>query len=275
MYSGEPFYGSACGTSLSTPLICSYAAEILNSYPNLKAQTVKAILVNSASYFKADKFREFAGKESLFKKLTGFGKPDRSKMFSTPDNSIHYVIEKHIRVNEIMAIPIRIPYRLRGTGNKLMFEVALSYSFEPQKDNHLAYLPLHVAFNLVRNMDIATISGQAEEYAIKGGFSWSEDHFGIDNRLFANTQKRAYTLQQNDLVNVDDSVAIAVRCLAKNGFVEQLERDSHPISISLRITEIAKNQNSAVGNLFVEMNALNASLPIYIEDLHADLDAEA
>src|SRR5690606_16353317 len=106
---------------------------------------------------------------------------------------------------------------------------------------------------------------------------WSEDHFGIDNRLFANAQKRSYTLQQNDLVNVDDSVAIAVRCLAKNGFVEHLKRGSHSFSISLRITEIPKNLNSATGDLFAEMNALNASLPIYIEDLRgdADLDAEA
>ena len=156
-----------------------------------------------------------------------------------------------------------------------MFEVALSYSFEPQKDNHLAYLPLYVAFNLVRNVDIAAVAGQAEEYAIKSGFGWSEDHFGIDNRLFSNAQKKIYTLQQNDLINVDDSVAIAVRCLAKNGFVEQLEKSSHPISLSLRITEVAKNQNSAVGNLFSEMNALNASLPIYIEDLSTDADLDA
>ena len=42
----DKFYGRSCGTSLATPLITSFAAEILNEYPALRTQTVKALLIN-------------------------------------------------------------------------------------------------------------------------------------------------------------------------------------------------------------------------------------
>lgn len=55
----EKYFGRTCGTSLATPLVTSYAAEILNNYPTLKTQTVKALLINAATYEKKSNLPHF------------------------------------------------------------------------------------------------------------------------------------------------------------------------------------------------------------------------
>jgi hypothetical protein len=44
----EQYYGRSCGTSIATPLVTSYAAEILNVYPALRSQTVKGLIINTS-----------------------------------------------------------------------------------------------------------------------------------------------------------------------------------------------------------------------------------
>lgn len=271
----EKFYGRTCGTSLATPLVTSYAAETLNYYPNIKTQSVKALLINSSSYFDSNKLEHFKNQPNhLLKSLVGFGKPMKDHLLSTDKNSIQYLIEDKIKVNEIIKIPIYLPNYLLTNGNKLQFDVALAFSFLPIKDNHLNYLPLHISFNIVRDLDIKEIAKKQENYGIKNQFSWSEDHFGIDNRLFSNAQKKSYRLQPKDIISSSGSIALAVRCLAKNEYLEDLIKKNHQFSITVRVTELISNENSLGIDLYSEMMEINNYLHITNEiNIETDLEA--
>ncbi len=275
----DRYFGKTSGTSLSTPLLTSYACEILNKYPTIKSQTLKAILVNSASYFANDKLEHFKNyPEAILKSLVGFGKPERSKLLYTDKHSIGYIIENKIKVHEIIKIPIFLPEYLLVNGNKLQFDITLCYSFMPIKDNHLSYLPLHMAFNIVKNVDIKDVAKKKQDYALKSNhFPWSEDHFGIDNRLFSNTQRKTFRLQPNDINVAGGSVALAIRCLAKHEFESSLSKQEHSFSIVVRVTEIMKNENESGLTLYSEMLKLNnfASLSSQLSlNIDADNDAE-
>ena len=280
--SRDKFFGKTCGTSLATPLVTSYAAEILNSYPKLRTQTVKALLVNSAKYVTKSKLPHFKNKpDSLLKSLIGFGKPSKEELLLNYDNSITFIIEDNISVGEIMKIPIELPKYLKKSGNKLQFDISLCFSFMPIKDNQLDYLPLHISFNLVQNKAIEDIAwGVAKKtddtpeekvaFGIKN-YGWSEDHFGIDSRILSNTQNVTYRLQPDDYEKLNDSLAISVRCLAKNEYIKQLEVSKHLFSIVIKITEILNNENGS--DLYSEMLKINNFLEID-NNLDTDLEAE-
>ena len=257
----EKYYGRTCGTSIATPFITSYAAEILQIYPSLKTQTVKALLINSAIYHKRKDLPHFSNStDALLKSMVGFGKPQKNNLLTTNDNSILFIIEDAISIGQIITMPINLPSYLKKTGNKLKFDITLCYSFLPLKDNHLSYLPLYMSFNLVRNVGIETIAeAEQSQYGIKQGFSWSEDHYGIENRLFSNAQSTSYSLQPNDLTNVGDAIALGIRCLCKDDIPEShrqhVENTQHQFSLVLRVTELPINK--ADGRLYQEMIACN------------------
>ncbi|HRG17975.1 MAG TPA: S8 family peptidase [Flavobacterium lutivivi] len=262
----DKFYGRSCGTSLATPLVTSYSCDILNEYPNLKTQTVKALLINSANYFNKSKLPHFKNKpDSLLKSLTGFGKPNKEGLISNNNNTITFLIEDSIKVGEIIKIPIVLPEYLKESGNKLQFDISLCYSFLPIKDNQLDYLPLHISFNLVQNTNIDDIANgvikkgedtklETPIYGIKN-FPWSEDHFSIDNRQFSNSQFMQYRLQPNDYNLINSSLALSVRCLIKNSYIKQYEKINNSFSIVVKITEIISNDGDS--NLYSEMLKIN------------------
>jgi hypothetical protein len=276
----ENFYGRSCGTSLATPLVTSYSCDILNEYPNLRTQTVKALLINSASYFNKSKLPHFRNEpDSLLKSLTGFGKPNKQGLISNEKNTITFIIEDSIKIGEIIKIPIELPKYLKDSGNKLQFDISLSYSFSPIKDNQLDYLPLHISFNLVQNTNIDDIANGVIKkgddtkagtpiYGIKN-FPWSEDHFSIDNRQFSNSQFMQYRLQPYDYNLINDSLALSVRCLVKNAYIKQYERLNNPFSIVIKITEIISVDGDS--NLYSEILKINNHVEI---DNGIDLEAE-
>lgn len=271
MVTTDKFYGRSCGTSLATPLVTSYSCDILNEYPNLRTQTVKALLINSARYYDKNKLPHFKNKhDSLIKSLVGFGKPIKEGLISNSNNTITFVIEDSIRVGEIIKIPIELPVYLKESGNKLQFDISLCYSFLPIKDNQLDYLPLHISFNLVKNSIIDNIANgvikkgrdtkpEIPIYGIKN-FTWSEDHFSIDSRQFSNSQFMQYRLQTYDYDLINDSIALSVRCLVKNAYLKQYEKLNNPFSIVIKITEIINNEG--VSNLYSEMLKINNHIVI-------------
>src|SRR5690606_26961085 len=103
LFESEKFYGRTCGTSLSTPLLCSYAAEILHQYPALRMQSVKSILINSADYHKKNDLLHFSNSSDyLLKSLIGFGRPQKDNLLFSKDYSIMYLIEGNIKIEQII-----------------------------------------------------------------------------------------------------------------------------------------------------------------------------
>lgn len=273
----DNYFRRAAGTSLSTPLIASIAGEIEGIYPDLDAQSIKALLINSANYYKTKELPHFQNKDELLRKLIGFGIPDRNLALLSDDKSITMVIEDEIKLLEIISIPIFLPEYLKTAENKLIFEISIAYSTYPDKDNHLGYLPLHMSFNLMKNLPIKEIAtNKASETVAKNRFSWSEDHFGKENILFSNAQSKEYRLQPKDIVSLNGQMAVAVRCLSKDNIGENskhyLENNKHNFSLVIRITEEMKNDND--NNLYNEMLAINSLTIISELETDTDLDLE-
>lgn len=273
----DNFFRRAAGTSLSAPLITSIAAEIEGMYPDLNVQSIKALLINSANYYKPKELPHFQNKDELLRKLIGFGVPDRNLALLSDNKSITMVVEDEIKPLEIVSIPIFLPDYLKTSGNKLIFEISIAYSSYPDKGSHLGYLPLHMSFNLMKNLAIDDIANKnSPEIVAKKGFSWSEDHFGLENRLFSNAQSKEYKLQPNDIVSLNGQMAVAVRCLSKDNIDENLkhylENNQHAFSLVVRITEELKNVTE--NNLYNEMLAINNLTVISEAEIDDDLDLE-
>tara|TARA_R100000935_G_scaffold21946_1_gene40703 strand:+ start:45337 stop:47754 length:2418 start_codon:yes stop_codon:yes gene_type:complete len=273
----DNYFNRTAGTSLSSPLITSIAAEIEGIYPDLDVQSIKALLINSANYYKSSQLPLFQNNGGLLRKLIGFGVPDRNHSLLSDDKSITMVVEDQIKPLEIMSIPIFLPEYLKSAGNKLIFQISIAYSSYPDKGNHLGYLPLHMSFNLMKNLSINDIaSKKAEETIAKKGFSWSEDHFGIENILFSNAQSKEYRLQPNDIISLNGQMAVAIRCLSKENIDESLKQDlaNNPHAFSLVIHIREEQKNITENNLYNEMLAINNLTIIGEAEIEADLDLE-
>lgn len=274
----DNYYKRTAGTSLSAPLITSMAAEIEGAYPNLDTQSIKALLINSANYYKPSQLPLFQNEDELLRKLVGFGVPDRSRLLVSDNKSITMVVEDQIKPLEIVSIPIFLPEYLKTAENKLIFHISIAYSSYPDKGNHLGYLPLHMSFNLMKNLPINVIATKgAGETVAKRGFSWSEDHFGKENILFSNAQSKEYRLQPNDIISLNGQMAVAVRCLSKDNIDENLkqylENNEHAFSLVIHIIEELKNDTEH--HLYNEMIAINNLTVISEAETDADLDLDA
>ncbi|QXP58906.1 S8 family peptidase [Olleya sp. HaHaR_3_96] len=271
----DNFFRRTAGTSLSTPLITSIAAEIQGVYPDLSVQSIKALLINSASYYKSKELPLFEKNETLLKKLVGHGIPDREQALLSDNNSITMVIEDQIKPFEIISLPIFLPRYLIETGNKLIFKISISYSSYPDRGNHLGYLPLHMSFNLMQNISIDDISAKkSTETVAKKGFSWSEDHFGKENILFSNVQSQQYKLQPKDIISLNGEVAVAIRCLTKDNvdenLLQYLDDNEHAFSLIINIKEELNNvTGNNLYNEMLEINNLNV-----ISDVETGLDLD-
>jgi hypothetical protein len=278
------FYRKTSGSSFSAPFVTSYAAELLTLYPNLKAQTIKALLINSAYYYPKKQLPHFSNRrDNLLQKMIGFGIPDKEVFLGNNASTVTFIIEDHIKVGEILKRPIYLPEYLINSGSKLQFDISLSFSFDPIKGNQLDYCPFHMAFNVVQNIEIGEISTRIAKpnkdtpantpiYGIKS-FQWSEDHYGIESRLFSNCQKMQYRLQPDDYTGINLQLAIAVRCLVKEKYLDIYRDEDLHFSLVIRITELTTAHKTS--NLYNEMlrinNYLNLESSIEIED---SLDAE-
>lgn len=270
----ERFYGRASGTSLSTPLVTSLACELLNSYPTLRVQTVKALLINAATLPCGERPPHFQGLPFLLRKLAGYGKPVRNQLCFNEDNRVTFVIEDVIAFDEVITIPIELPKYISQGKNKLNFTITLCYNFMPIKDNHLSYLPLHISFGVFKpyNADIIS-SHDNKDTIIKSGISWSEDFFGVENRLFSNVQKLSFNLQPHDLDPIDHKVSFAVRCTGKQEIDETyrayVKDSNHRFSVAISITELTKNV--AEDQLYNTMTTINTVRSIVEGEAQAEI----
>lgn len=255
------YFGRTAGTSIAAPLVTNYAARLLHIYPQLRMQSIKALLINNAQ-LPAGKdphlFRNF--KVNLYRKLVGFGKPSTINLIDTDDNTVIFIIEDTIGVDEVKVIPVNLPSLMKRGGDKFHVAMTLCYSFQPVHNNQLSYLPLQIVFGAFASSDADKIAKQnADTFRIKSGVTWSEDFFGVEKRQFSNTQKLEFNLNAKNVADIGDQIGLAVRCTMKKEIPEadkkRIENVDHRFSIALMITEIPEIKAS--GTLFADLTAIN------------------
>ena len=181
--SGTDFYNFDSGTSLATPLAANLAAKILNRYPRLSMQSVKALIINgsevegsaiflepmimriknrlSQAKFNKD-FSALSKSEKttiskkvaaqhLLRNLVGYGTPKQERVLFSDDKCVTLIVEDTIEEETHKAIPLNIPaYLLQGNQDKrLKIKATLCFKTFPVWGNQLGYNPLHISFNFV------------------------------------------------------------------------------------------------------------------------------
>lgn len=184
---GGDFYYKDSGTSLATPLAANLAARIVGLYPTLNMQSVKALIINSASKLLSSEFlddlttdlrKEFSkekfGKsysqlnnaekkqvnakissDDLYHRLVGYGLPDESKALYSDAKSVSMVIQDTVALKSFKVINLNIPKYLLDyskDGPLLYLKATLCYKFPPVWNNHLGYNPLHISFNFIKSV---------------------------------------------------------------------------------------------------------------------------
>lgn len=191
---GSLAYVRGAGTSYATPLAANIAAKIVRTYPDLRMQTVKALIVNSSNELNSNYLNplidllktkanpnypnvEKKDKTSLSLKynpellshyLSGHGKPDIEKCLFSNDKRVTFVVESTIKFDSFKVINLNIPTYLYDHPNKqksLIINATLCYKFDPIFGNSMSYIPLHISFNMGNSMNKDNPKANAEEYS--------------------------------------------------------------------------------------------------------------
>lgn len=280
--SANPAFGffNDCGTSFSTPLVANIAARIQKTYPALRTQTIKALIVNEASLGKIP-FPSNLSK--LQNKVSGHGLVDSKKSVMSSTNSLTLIIEDKISPEEMKIFPINFPLYLTKTdfGKRkglLLITGTLCFSFMPILNNHLGYCPIQMAFSFFRNHSAADII--KSENVDKGGVrsrlksSWSQNNRHKSKPIPAsNTQKIRFYVDVDDLQEENSTFKLAVHCRLNAQLLPGMaERYGHPhlFSLAISITENLPELRQS-GLLYSEMIAVNEVENI----IHIEPEAES
>ena len=279
------YFDKSTGTSFSAGLIGNIAAKILNQYPQLRMQTVKALIINSAKLPKLSTFFDDLS-DKMRKRIIGKGIPEQEECLFSDSNSATIIIEDEIEPDKIKSYPINIPqYLLDKTSNNTVLDIkaTLCYSFEPLLNNQLAYCPVHIGFGIFKNLDLDERGtndegreiglglnfNNSENIVIKNGQGWSEDYY-FKAKLLSNVQTMDLIYNKENISENDNTFKIAINCKLHK-LMNQIQKEhfnrSYKFSIVLNFKE-RPIKGLLNGSLYDELVAINTL------DAIADLEAE-
>lgn len=277
------FFNRDVGTSFSSPLTANLAAKLLRVYPNLRhnMQTVKALIINSSNNDGID--TALSGLNNVQPNaIAGHGLPDVEKCLFSNENRVTLILEDVITADQIKGYPINIPKYLLDsqiTNALLKVNATLCFKFEPLKNQHLAYCPIHIAFGVFKNVPLNAYlkSGNGEiirnerNLPISVGIndnktshfvfhkSWSQDYY-YKPKMLSNVQKISFNISKKVLIEQDNILKIAVNAKLHK-VLNDLDRRNYlnkhiSFSIVFTIEETpVKNTNS--NRLYNELTAIN------------------
>lgn len=265
------------GTSFSTPLVANLAAKIQKQYPELHTQTIKALIINSASLNKIP-FDNSVSK--LKNRVAGHGYIDNFKSVFSNENSATLILEDRISDDDLKVYPINFPQYLTDTdfGKQrgiVKITATLCFSFLPIKNNQLSYNPIHIAFSIFKNHEAEDIirSNVEVDSKLKAGLTWSQNgRFKSKPIPYSNTQKIELNVNVSDLVNENNTFKLALHCLVTDQIIGGLPAgypNEFQFSLVINIEETTRNQT---GLLYDEIQLIN-NIEV-INNINIDLEAE-
>ncbi|WP_149912543.1 S8 family peptidase [Sphingobacterium cavernae] len=216
---GTDYYTFDAGTSLATPLALNLAVKLVNKYPNISLQSVKALMLNSADSFshsylegsvtkrkgtfsrekfkanfddlkrgdKANVTKQFLSAEDIHRNLVGYGKPDRERLLYSNDDEVSLLIEDIIPTDHHKVVLVNIPdYLLDTTTSKCLdIQATLCFKVNPAWGNHVDYNPLHISFNFANSVvdsvdDLADIISDRNHGYYRD--YWTDEIWGLEQR---------------------------------------------------------------------------------------------
>jgi hypothetical protein len=281
LISARPEIGlvNEAGTSFATPLAANLAAKIQKQYPELNSQTIKALIINSASLNKIPFDKSI---KKLHNRVVGHGFVDNFKSVFSNENSVTLILEDSITDDDLKVYPINFPKYLidddLGKQNGIVKVTAtLCFSFLPIKNNQLSYNPLHMAFSIFKNHSAEDIIKTNEEVnsKLKSTLSWSQNGRYKSKPLpYSNSQKIILNVNVNDLVNEQNTFKLAFHCMVTEQIVGGIPENypkEFPFSLVINIEE---NTKVKTDKLYDEIQLINEVEAIGELELDTDLDIE-
>src|SRR5690606_11795928 len=188
---GTDFYAFDAGTSLATPLALNMAVQLINLYPAISLQSVKALIINSANCYshkyldnivekqketlsikkygrpfdnldrgeKMNVTKQVLSAEEIHRNIVGKGKPNLERLLYSTKDDVSLLIEDIIPTDYHKVVLINIPdYLLNSTVSKcLEIQATLCFKINPAWANHVDYNPLHLSFNFANSIGIDSL----------------------------------------------------------------------------------------------------------------------
>jgi hypothetical protein len=261
------------GTSYSAPLAANLAVRIQKLYPQVRAQTIKALIINSANKNLIN-FPE--NHKSLQNRVIGHGIAVPEKSLYSNENSITFILEDEITIDKMQLYPIHLPkYLYDGTLSKnfgiLRVTATMCFSFLPYTSNQLSYCPVHIGFSMFRNTSSIRIIENLDESKLRE--SWTQDSYHKAKPIpYSNSQKISFVVGKKDLIQEDGTFKIAVSCRLNPQILQgqdNIYRIPHRFSLVLCIEENLKDTNAS-GRLYNEMVAINHVENISVADIELE-----
>jgi hypothetical protein len=281
LISARPEIGlvNEAGTSFATPLAANLAAKIQKQYPELNSQTIKALIINSASLNKIPFDKSI---KKLHNRVAGHGFVDNFKSVFSNENSVTLILEDSITDDDLKVYPINFPKYLidddLGKQNGIVKVTAtLCFSFLPIKNNQLSYNPLHMAFSIFKNHSAEDIIKTNEEVnsKLKSTLSWSQNGRYKSKPLpYSNSQKIILNVNVNDLVNEQNTFKLALHCMVTEQIVGGIPENypkEFPFSLVINIEE---NTKVKTDKLYDEIQLINEVEAIGELELDTDLEID-
>lgn len=271
-------FDNQVGSSYSAPLVANIGAKIQKIYPDIRAQSIKALIINAASL---DLINFEDNHQPLLNKMAGHGLTNEFKSKLSNDNSITMLIEESISPEEVKIFPINFPeYLVSNAITKsqgvLRITATLCFSFEPIQNIQLGYCPIHIGFGIFKNHtgDQILSSEKVISSLLKNNIRWTQTARHIAKPIpYTNTQKMTFTISKRDLENENFTFKLAVHCRINPQLIEgqaNRYRQGHNFSIVLNLEENLTATN-LTNRLYNEVLGCNSIEQI----INSDLDAEA
>lgn len=252
------------GTSFSTPLVANTAVRIQSHYSEIKAQSIKALIVNSASLTNIPFGKQL---NKLTNKVAGHGLSNSERSIYSNPNSISFLIEDEIEPEKLAIFPINFPKYLTENDLKkkqgiLKITATLCFSFEPVLNSQLAYCPVHIAFCFFKNHTANEIQTRQEDVdsLLRSNLRWSQSGRYVTKPIpNTNTQKLSFHIGVDDLLSEASTLKLAVNCRINSQLLpgqEAIYNTAHPFSIAITFDELLPEKR-LTGRLYDEMILCN------------------
>jgi hypothetical protein len=286
------YYDREIGTSYSVGIAANMAAKIVKKYPELSRnmQTVKALLINSCQLPEhISSLQRLFGSKDLMYMTTGYGIPNEYYSYNCDENNATFILEDEVLPGEIKVFPIKLPEYiniLNFDRNILEFNATLCFSFEPVKNNQMAYCPIHMKFGFFKNLpleeyqngkSIGINDNKSENYAIKKtNAGWSQDYY-YQSKFLSNTQSKEYRFKKSDIINESNQFKIAITSKIHKLLSEvetEKYKTNHKFSLVVTIRELPNENKKVTGLLYDELKLTNNLEAIGIIEAEAELQNE-
>ena len=282
------YFTKETGTSYAAPFVANLAARILGEYPRLSMQTVKAVIVNSATVPKLDG-AFIPVPKSVLHNVLGKGIPSEPICLKSTDNEATIILEDSILPGQIQTYPLKLPDYLLTSKRKnglLEFQVTLCFKFKPIQHSQSTYCPMHIGFGVFRNAEVEQIESgklddqydqETKERISKGlrlRAGWSQDPY-YRGKLLCNTQKTSFVVGKKELIDEQNTFIVALSSQFNKLLTETQKAEyaqENKFTVVIRVQERPSN-GEYIDSLYEGLRLVN-NLNTLI-DLDADLEAEA